>query len=69
MLSQLTALLSRYPQIKLAILFGSMAAGNARPDSDIDLDLLTQAPLTADFKLQLTQTIAANDGRSFYDIA
>lgn len=64
MLSQLTALLSRYPQIKLAILFGSQATGNARPDSDIDLGLLAQTPLTADFKLQLIQAIGAEFGRS-----
>ena len=63
MLSQLTALLSRYPQIKLAILFGSQATGNARLDSDIDLGLLAQTPLTADFKLQLIQTIGAEFGR------
>ncbi|MBP6056992.1 MAG: nucleotidyltransferase domain-containing protein [Nitrosomonas sp.] len=63
MLSQLTALLSRYPQIKLAILFGSQATGNARLDSDIDLGLLAQTPLTADFKLRLIQTIGAEFGR------
>ncbi len=63
MLSPLTALLSHYPQIKLAILFGSQATGNARPDSDIDLGLLAQAPLSADFKLQLIQTIGAEFGR------
>ena len=61
--SRLTALLSQYPEIKLAILFGSQATGNARPDSDIDLGILTQAPLTADFKLQLIQTIGAEFGR------
>jgi predicted nucleotidyltransferase len=59
----LTALLSQYPEIKLAILFGSQATGNARPDSDIDLGILAQAPLTADFKLQLIQTIGAEFGR------
>ena len=62
MLSPLTALLSHYPQIKLAILFGSQATGNARPDSDIDLGLLAQTPLSADFKLQLIQTIGAEFG-------
>ncbi|TXI17030.1 MAG: nucleotidyltransferase domain-containing protein [Nitrosomonas sp.] len=51
--SRLTALLSQYPQIKLAIWFGSRAAGNARPDSDTDLGIRAQAPLIADFKLQL----------------
>ena len=34
---QLAALLSRYPEIRLALLFGSMATGKARADSDIDL--------------------------------
>ena len=61
--SRLIALLSQYPEIKLAILFGSQATGNARPDSDIDLGILAQAPLTADFKLQLIQTIGAEFGR------
>lgn len=63
MLSQLTALLSHYPQIKLALLFGSQTTGKARPDSDIDLGILAQAPLSADFKLQLMQTIGAEFGR------
>ena len=63
MFSQLTALLSRYPAIKLAVLFGSMVTGNARPDSDIDLGLLAEAPLTTDFKLQLIETIGAEFGR------
>ena len=54
MLSQLTALLSHYPQIKLAILFGSQATGNARLDSDIDLGLLAQTPLTSDFNVMVS---------------
>lgn len=61
--SRLTTLLLQYPEIKLAILFGSQATGNARPDSDVDLGILAQAPLTADFKLQLIQTIGAEFGR------
>ncbi len=61
--SRLIALLSHYPEIKLAILFGSQATGDVRPDSDIDLGILAQAPLTADFKLQLIQTIGAEFGR------
>lgn len=61
--SRLAALLSQYPQIKLAILFGSLAAGNASPDSDIDLGILAQTPLSADFKLQLIQIIGAELGR------
>lgn len=60
---QLAALLSRYPEIRLAILFGSMATGKARADSDIDLGLLAQAPLTAGLTLQLIQAIGAEFGR------
>ena len=60
---QLAALLSRYPEIRLAILFGSMATGKARADSDIDLGLLAQAPLTAELTLQLIQAIGAEFGR------
>jgi predicted nucleotidyltransferase len=62
-LNQLTALLLQFPQIKLALLFGSQANGNVRPDSDIDLGLLAQEPLSADFKLQLMQTVGAKFGR------
>lgn len=40
-----------------------MATGSARPDSDIDLGILAQALLGADFKLQLMQTIGAEFGR------
>lgn len=47
----LAAFLSKYHKIKMAILFGSQATGDPRPDSDIDLALLADAPLTGDFKL------------------
>lgn len=61
--NQLAALLSQYPHIKLALLFGSQATGKARPDSDIDLGILAQEPLSAEFKLRLMQTIGAEFGR------
>jgi predicted nucleotidyltransferase len=59
----LAAFLSKYLKIKLAILFGSQATGDPRPDSDIDLALLADAPLTSDFKLQLIEAIGAEFGR------
>lgn len=46
----------------MAILFGSQATGNQRPDSDIDLALLADGPLTSDFKLQLIKAIGAEFG-------
>lgn len=62
-INQLIALLLQFPQIKLALLFGSQVSGNVHPDSDIDLGILTQTPFSADFKLQLMQTVGAKFGR------
>ncbi len=62
-INQLIALLLQFPQIKLALLFGSQVSGNVHPDSDIDLGILASAPLSADFKLQLMQTVGAKFGR------
>lgn len=61
-LDQLTALLMQFPQIKLALLFGSQASGHVHPNSDIDLGILSEEPLSADFKLQLMQTVGAKFG-------
>jgi len=60
---QLTELLSNYPQIELAILFGSHAAGTASADSDIDLAIRAEKPITADLKLELMEQIGARFGR------
>ncbi|MDE2388598.1 MAG: nucleotidyltransferase domain-containing protein [Betaproteobacteria bacterium] len=61
-LNQLTALLLQFTQIKLALLFGSQANGNVRPDSDIDPGLLAQEPLSAEFRFQVMQTVGAKSG-------
>jgi predicted nucleotidyltransferase len=59
---RLAALLSRYPEIKMAILFGSQTTGHSRSDSDIDLALLTDTPLTSDFRLRLIEIIGSEFG-------
>ena len=59
----LTRLLSKYPEIILAILFGSQATGKATKDSDIDLAVLADAPLSANTKLQLIEEIGLKFGR------
>ena len=58
---QLTALLSRYPLIKLAILFGSQADPTRKKHfgSDIDLAIMTTEPVSSHFKMELMQTISA----------
>ena len=60
---QLTRLLSRYPQFELAILFGSLARGDATGESDIDLALLSDAPISSSLKLELIELIGARFGR------
>ena len=60
---QLARYLSRYAELKLAILFGSQAMGNATGDSDIDLALLSDAPISSSKKLQLVEQIGAKFGR------
>ena len=60
---QLTRFLTRYPNLKLAMLFGSQATGQASPGSDIDLGLLFDMPLSASDKLGIIQAIGAEFGR------
>ena len=60
---QLTRFLSRYPQFELAILFGSQARGDANGESDIDLALLSDTPLSSSLKLELIELIGARFGR------
>lgn len=55
--------LVRHPEIRLAILFGSMAAGRASRDSDVDLSLAAERPLKADEKMALMAELAEATGR------
>ena len=59
----LASFLSQYREIKLAILFGSLASGKAHSNSDIDLAILADSPISNDFKLQLINAIGAKFGR------
>lgn len=55
--------LANYPQIELAILFGSLANGRATPQSDIDLAVQANKPLDADLKMALIGDLAQAFGR------
>ena len=59
----ITAVLTRHPQIELAILFGSLATGNARPDSDLDLAVASAQSLNQESKSALIADLAENLGR------
>jgi predicted nucleotidyltransferase len=64
LVESLTAVLARHPRIDLAILFGSLAAGTARPDSDLDLAVGTISPLDREEKMALIGHLAETFGRS-----
>lgn len=47
----------------MAYVFGSVANGSARPDSDIDLAVLANHVLTVNEKIQLVESVAQATGR------
>jgi len=62
-LSHLRDVLERYPDIRQALVFGSVAAGSARPDSDLDIAVEASRPLGAEDKLRLIEALATAAGR------
>lgn len=60
---QLHDILANYPQIELAILFGSLANGQATPQSDLDLAVQADKPLDVDLKMALIGDLAEAFGR------
>ena len=55
--------LNRFPEVQLAILFGSCAKGNATADSDLDLAVQADQPLDAELSIRLIGEIAEQLGR------
>ena len=51
------------PGIQLAIVFGSIAAGGERNDSDLDLAVDAGHPLTAEEKMAMISELASRIGR------
>ncbi len=49
--------------IELAIVFGSLAASSARPDSDLDIAIDAGNPMTAEEKTVLIDRLASRIGR------
>ena len=55
--------LAHFPQIVLAVLFGSVALGRQRPDSDLDIAVAAAQPLTPDEKIAIIGALAERTGR------
>lgn len=51
------------PGLRLAIVFGSLARGQARADSDVDVAVRLDHPLEVDERRRLMETIALTTGR------
>lgn len=60
---QLREVLTGFPQITLAILFGSVASGKAHAQSDLDLAVIAAKPLQAAEKIQIIEALAIATGR------
>jgi uncharacterized protein len=60
---QLRALLAGFPQLELALLFGSFARDEQRPASDIDIAVAAHRALTAAEKIALVEALAEHTGR------
>ncbi len=61
---QIKGVLLGFPGIRLAILFGSQASGTSDSNSDIDLALLFDEPISDTLKIALIEDLATEFGRS-----
>ena len=55
--------LAHHPSIVVAILFGSLATGHSRTDSDLDLAVASTTPFDPQTRLQLIEELAVALGR------
>ncbi len=61
--AQLREVLTRFPALVLAIVFGSAARGQQRADSDLDVAVAASQPLTAVEKMSIIAALADRTGR------
>ena len=62
--AQLKEVFAHFPQIALAVIFGSVAAGRQRADSDLDIAISAKRVLTAEEKIALVGALAECTGRT-----
>ncbi|MCD8536988.1 MAG: nucleotidyltransferase domain-containing protein [Burkholderiaceae bacterium] len=62
-IEQVQQVLANFGHVVFAILFGSMAKGTERVDSDLDLAVLASKPLSAKQRIELIDALALEIGR------
>jgi predicted nucleotidyltransferase len=62
--STLRDALARAADLRLAMMFGSVARGEARANSDVDVAVLADHTLSADERIRLVESIAQATGRA-----
>jgi predicted nucleotidyltransferase len=60
---QLQEVLMHFPQLVLALMFGSVAEGRPRPDSDVDIAVAAKQALTTVEKMDIIAALAEKTGR------
>jgi len=63
LIEQLRQLLARQDDIRLSIVFGSVAGGRQTVESDLDIAVLADGPLTPERKIALIEALAEVSGR------
>jgi predicted nucleotidyltransferase len=61
--AQVRRVIEKFPMIELGLLFGSVAAGLQRPDSDLDIAVAANRRLTAEEKMDIIASLAEATGR------
>ncbi len=61
--AQIKEVLQSFPQLNLAILFGSIASGRQKPDSDLDIAVAADQPMNVQEKMAMISALAGCTGR------
>lgn len=61
--AQLREVLVRFPKVVLTVLFGSVASGSPRADSDLDIAVAMDHPMTVEERISLISALAERFGR------
>jgi len=63
-INALQGVLKKFPEIKIATLFGSAATNRLTPDSDLDIAVSADVPLSFDQKYELMSDLCATFSRA-----